>query len=222
MIKVSLKEKLNIAIRNVVYASILFFLFGAILKSDGPKFDANKFYELIKDTFSFCAAFVGPVIAYVLFNDWRQEHLEKKLETDSESIFKKLNDIYIKLFEIRMSICKQDTLKENEGLEINMIMELTTIDLMRCKNHVQLLKNDDSKTDEFISKAIDIIDSLNEVNNEFYDIQNAFVSHHLLKRSYNYMEPLRITTDKLKNNTDEIKKLNGMCKELQVSGSKAA
>ncbi|WP_180122808.1 hypothetical protein [Acinetobacter sp. YH12086] len=216
MLKVSLKEKLNIAIRNVVYVSILFFLFGAFIKSDGPKFDANKFYELIKDTFSFCAAFVGPVIAYVLFNDWRQEHLEKKLETDSESIFKKLNDIYLKLFEVRMSICKQDTLNENEGLEINMTMELTTIELMRCRNHVQLLKNEDSRTDNFIKKANGIIDSLNEVNNEFYDIQNAYVSYHLLNKPYDYLSPMRTTTDKLKNNTNRINELNKLCKDLQV------
>lgn len=214
--KVSLKEKLNKAICLVVLASILFFIIGAILKSDGPKPDANKIYELIKDTLSFFAAFAGPVIAYVLFNDWRQEHLEKKLESDSESIFKNISDIYLKLFEVRMSICRQVTLDETEGLKINMTMELLTIDLMRTRNHINLLKNESGKTIDFINKSNIIIDSLNEVNNEFYDIQNAYVSYHLLNKPYDYLSPMRITTDKLKNNTNRINELNKLCKELQV------
>ncbi|WP_373350918.1 hypothetical protein [Acinetobacter bereziniae] len=216
MKKNTLKEKLNNSIWKVLYASILFFIIGAILKSDGPKLDVNKIYELTKDTLSFFAAFVGPVIAYVLFNDWRGEHVEKKLEADSESIFKNINEIYLKLFEVRMSICKEITLEENEGLRINMIMELLTIELMRIRNFINLLKEEKQETLSFIELSKAIVKSLDEVNNEFYDIQNAFVRHHILKKPYDYLGPIHGTTEKLKSNSTDIDDLNIICKNLQV------
>ncbi|MEG1313764.1 MAG: hypothetical protein RSD40_05570, partial [Bacilli bacterium] len=186
------------------------------LKSDGPKLDVNKIYELAKDTFSFCAAFVGPVIAYVLFNDWRGEHIEKKLEADSESIFKNIHEIHLKLFEIRMSICRKDTLEENEGLKTNMSMELLTIDLMRIRNYINLLKEEKQSALSFIDLSKEIVKSLDEVNNEFYDIQNAFGNHHMLNKPYDYLSPIHVSTQKLKGNSVKIENLNEICKKLQV------
>lgn len=216
MIRVSLKTKLIKAIRNLAFATLAFLIVGALLISDGPKLDFSKIYELVKDSLAFFSSFLGPVFAYVLFNDWRGEHIEKKLEADSESIFKSLQEIYLKLFEVRMSICKQITLEENEGLRVNMSMELLTVDIMRVRNYIKLLKVENDSASKFIQQSNDIVDSLEKVNNEFYDIQSAYSTSHRFNRNYDYMSPIFETTNKLTENKEKINILNDICRELQV------
>ncbi|AOA58316.1 hypothetical protein [Acinetobacter larvae] len=219
MIRVSLKTKLIRAIKNVAFASVAFFVIGALLKSDGPKLDLSKIYELVKDTVAFFSAFLGPVFAYVLFNDWRGEHIEKKLEADSESIFKAIQEIYLKLYEVRMSICTKATLEETEGLRVNMSMELLTVDMMRVRNYIKLLKEENDCALNFIQQANDIVDSLNKVNNEFYDIQGAFTMNHKSKREYEFLSPIFENTKELTKNASKIDQLNDVCKELQVKNA---
>ncbi|MFV5513797.1 hypothetical protein [Acinetobacter gerneri] len=216
MAKKTLKQKLHTSIFWVIGASAVFGVVGALLISDGPKPDPAKIYGIGKDALFICAAFLAPVIAYVLLNDWRQEHLEKKLEADSELIFKKINDIYLKLFEVRMSVCKEITLEENEGLRVNMIMELLTVEINRVRNHINLLKEDNINVSSFIRQSNEIIKSLSVVNLEFYDIQNKFVQLSKVKKPYDYLSPICITTKTLKGNDEKINELNELCKKLQV------
>ncbi|WP_165495634.1 hypothetical protein [Acinetobacter sp. ANC 4173] len=58
------------------------------MKSDGPKFDPTKNYDLIKDTLTLTATFLTPVAAFVLFSDWREEHEVKSIFSLLDSIKK--------------------------------------------------------------------------------------------------------------------------------------
>ena len=99
MKKQTLKEKTKTVFLWAFGLSVLYFLIGAYLQSDGSEFDPKKTYELIKDTLSLAAAFLAPVTAFVLFNDWRVEHKIK-------SLFLLMNSI-------------KETAKEIEGLLIS-------------------------------------------------------------------------------------------------------
>ena len=219
MIRVSLKTKLIKAIRNVAFASLAFLIIGALLISDGPKLDLSKIYELVKDSLAFFSSFLGPVFAYVLFNDWRGEHIEKKLEADSESIFKAIQEIYLKLYEVRMSICTKASLEETEGLRVNMSMDLLTVDIMRVRNYIKLLKEENDYALSFIQQSNDIVDSLYKVNNDFYDIQQEFSINHVRNRLYDFLSPINKTTNELTKNEVKIDSLNEVCRNLQVKKS---
>lgn len=79
----TLKAKIEIVCWSALGLTILYFLIGAWLISDGPKFDPAKTYNLLKDTLTLTAAFLAPVAAFVLFSDWRDEH--KKISNIEQS-----------------------------------------------------------------------------------------------------------------------------------------
>ena len=93
MAKKTLEEKIKLVCWWALGLTILYFLIGARLISDGPKFDPTKTYNLLKDTLTLTAAFLAPVAAFVLFSDWREQHIEKLLEQESSEIYASYIDI---------------------------------------------------------------------------------------------------------------------------------
>ena len=93
MAKKTLEEKIKLVCWWALGLTILYFLIGAWLISDGPKFDPTKTYNLLKDTLTLTAAFLAPVAAFVLFSDWREQHIEKLLEQESSEIYASYIDI---------------------------------------------------------------------------------------------------------------------------------
>lgn len=104
MKKKTLKEKINRICWWAAGLTVLYFIVGAFLKSDGPKFDPIKTYDLIKDTLTLTAAFLAPVAAFVLFSDWREQHEDVALESDSTDVFNRLSDLKDKLLEVHFAI----------------------------------------------------------------------------------------------------------------------
>ncbi|WP_079770015.1 hypothetical protein, partial [Acinetobacter baumannii] len=49
--------------------------------------------NMVKDGMSFSATAIAPIIAILLFSDWRVQHLAIKMETAAEKIVKNLLDI---------------------------------------------------------------------------------------------------------------------------------
>jgi hypothetical protein len=98
MTKKTLEEKIKHVLVWAFILSIVYFAIGAYLKSDGPKFDPSKTYELLKDTLTLTAAFLAPVAAFVLFSDWRNEHVEKKLDSIADKLLIDINDIELILW----------------------------------------------------------------------------------------------------------------------------
>ena len=93
MAKKTLEEKIKLVCWWALGLTILYFLIGAWLISDGTKFDPTKTYDLLKDTLTLTAAFLAPVAAFVLFSDWREQHIEKLLEQESSEIYASYIDI---------------------------------------------------------------------------------------------------------------------------------
>lgn len=88
--------------------TVLYFIVGAFLKSDGPNFDPAKTYDLIKDTLTLTATFLAPVAAFVLFSDWREQHEAQSIESDSTDVFNGLNVLEDKLLNLNFAIDDED------------------------------------------------------------------------------------------------------------------
>ncbi|MDO7219833.1 hypothetical protein [Acinetobacter nosocomialis] len=108
------------------YLVISFFLL-----SDYPmqnfSFDNKKAYEVLKDALTIAAAFLAPVAAFVLFDDWRTSHRLKNNESEVLSILKKIRNIPYKvkdlaediniLYEMGMT-SESVVLYENKAIEL--------------------------------------------------------------------------------------------------------
>lgn len=97
MVKNSLSEKIRI-IGFWTFGGVFWYLVIAFfLKSNYPifiyGFDNSEAYNVLKDALSLAAAFLAPVAAFVLFNDWRSEHNIKSLFTLLDDIKKATNAI---------------------------------------------------------------------------------------------------------------------------------
>lgn len=104
MAKKTLEKKLKLVCWWAFGFTILYFLIGAWLISDGSKFDPAKTYNLIKDTLTLSAAFMAPVAAFVLFSDWRAQHVELKTERLSEEIWALNRRIIRRFYELQPTL----------------------------------------------------------------------------------------------------------------------
>lgn len=216
MTKKTLEEKIELVWIWALILSVVYFAIGAYLKSDGPKFDPSKTYELLKDTLTITASFLAPVAAFVLFSDWRLEHVEKKVETDSESIVRELNAIFLKLYEVRMTICTEKTRDEDGALEINKVNDLLQVELLIVSNNIQRLKSVKDNTSEFEKLAKALVVSLGIIRGQFFKIQNAYHTNYLLNKPYNYLTPLAEISRNLDKNKAIVTALSVECEKLQV------
>lgn len=94
------KKTLNKKVVDVVFWTSIFlvmylivgFLLGSSWLSKGLTFSES--YNLLKDGLSITAAFLAPIAAFILFTDWREQHVEQKVEKIYEDVWllnKKLN-----------------------------------------------------------------------------------------------------------------------------------
>lgn len=92
-LKVKIKKIwLWIVLGIIVYLFISFFL-----KSSYPishyKFDLTVAYDVLKDALTLAAAFLAPIAAFVLFNDWRETHARITNEKTSIEIIDALREM---------------------------------------------------------------------------------------------------------------------------------
>lgn len=93
MAKKNLSKKIKITITSFGILSCLYFVIAVWLKSDGVSFNPKITYDLLKDTLTLGAAFLAPVAAFVLFSDWREEHVVKTLHTLIDEIKSQASEI---------------------------------------------------------------------------------------------------------------------------------
>jgi|GEM_PF-2702973 len=74
MSKKTLKQKIYYVKWSAVSFFIVYFVIGAILTKSGSSFDSEKTYNLLTNSLTLTAYFLGPVAAFVLFSDWREQH----------------------------------------------------------------------------------------------------------------------------------------------------
>lgn len=211
---------------NVKFKEIGFWTFGFIfwylviaffLKSEYPifiyNFDRSIAFDTFKDSLTLAAAFLAPVAAFVLFNDWRAEHVEKKLENDSETIIKDFNDLLKILIEFYKVIGAGDKNSEERGLNINHRKNEILIKISCSERDINRLKGDELAINEFRNSASKVIESFKECTAKMYELdmdyqrlsQNQIPDFHAIDKK---IDILNKNIDKLNENTINLKVRN--------------
>lgn len=97
------------------YLLISFFLLSDYPLQDYP-FNHKKTYEVLKDALTLAATFLAPVAAFVLFTDWREQHIEVALEKNTQETYKYLNESFEAILEFKNEVCKGEKLNEERCL----------------------------------------------------------------------------------------------------------
>ncbi|MDQ9010067.1 hypothetical protein RFI36_09420 [Acinetobacter gerneri] len=203
MVKRTLEEKIKLVWIWALILSVVYFVIGAYLKSDGFKFDPPKTYELIKDTLTLTAAFLAPVAAFVLFSDWRKEHAAKNLEmitVDLNSLFKDLDLLYYFYNSDLESNIQVDILNFQHA-RVNRTLSLIRDEILLNKQKI-LSNNDEIK--KFKEKIQMILYKTNELNGLYSEYQYCIerernTIHMKIKVSYEGLQNLISTTNELGN-----------------------
>ncbi|NUF23731.1 hypothetical protein HUN23_13215 [Acinetobacter oleivorans] len=96
------KNDLNVKIKRIwkwtFIGIIIFLVISFFLKSSYPithyKFNLSDAYDVLKDTLTLAAGFLAPVAAFVLFSDWREQHVLINNEKISKEILNILDEFY--------------------------------------------------------------------------------------------------------------------------------
>lgn len=97
MAKKTLKQKIN----DLFFWTIIFFIFYIItaylLETSWLKIVLGlpNIYEILKDGLTITATFLAPTSALLLFSDWREQHVEKKLDDIAHQLVLDIQDIQL-------------------------------------------------------------------------------------------------------------------------------
>ncbi|EIB6848658.1 MULTISPECIES: hypothetical protein [Acinetobacter] len=144
--------------------------------------------NMVKDGMSFSATAIAPIIAILLFSDWRVQHLAIKMETAAEKIVKNLLDINFEI-DILDAEVRKDIKNINVEDTQKIIFDLRKR-LIEQNTQLGITFDGEPKTNDFI----------NQINDLMYEMLNYL----------NLMNIAIIAHEKLKNNTtifesDEVK-----------------
>ncbi|WP_032018986.1 hypothetical protein [Acinetobacter baumannii] len=144
--------------------------------------------NMVKDGMSFSATAIAPIIAILLFSDWRGQHLAIKMETAAEKIVKNLLDINFEI-DILDAEVRKDIKNINVEDTQKIIFDLRKR-LIEQNTQLGITFDGEPKTNDFI----------NQINDLMYEMLNYL----------NLMNIAIIAHEKLKNNTtifesDEVK-----------------
>lgn len=113
----NLKQKINKVKWWAIGFTLAYLIVGAFLVSDYPLsesiFDPRKTYDLIKDALTLTAYFLGPIAAFVLFIDWREQHVLKKIEKDIELVVQNLQNFRFEITRL-LEIIRSGVLTESD------------------------------------------------------------------------------------------------------------
>lgn len=74
MSKKTLQQKINCVKWSAAIFAIGYFLIGVCLTKTGSNLDTKKAYDLLTTSLTLTAYFLGPIAAFLLFSDWREQH----------------------------------------------------------------------------------------------------------------------------------------------------
>ena len=185
MAKKTLEEKIKLVCWWALGLTILYFLIGAWLISDGPKFDPTKTYDLLKDTLTLTAAFLAPVAAFVLFSDWREQHIEKLLEQESSEIYASYIDILDTWQHYRFEV-EDDEVFTQSTIESREAKHFGLMD--RVEKAIQIteqLQSRDIKAKEFTELALNCF---KEIRNLIFELNilGSFKEKQFNPQKYNF------------------------------------
>lgn len=122
MAQVDLKEKIRRIWIWTIVGILIYLIVSFFIKSSYPithhRFNLADAYEVVKDALTLAAAFLAPVAAFVLFNDWREQHKVVKIENDVEKIIQRIQDTNKTLLVLFNSICSGNKQDRNTYLKV--------------------------------------------------------------------------------------------------------
>lgn len=173
MAKKTLKQKINCLKWSALLFAITYFVVGAILISDGPKFDLGKAYELIRDSLTLTAYLLTPLTALVLFSDWREPYLagiKDEVQTKLDAL--EFN-IRRQLFMIRVELSSQKFDEED--------YKITNEDLFEKMNE---FKNNIKRLERLGFADSNYVKNMKETHENFQTLkQHLDLIYYFLKKS---------------------------------------
>ncbi|WP_288456149.1 hypothetical protein [uncultured Acinetobacter sp.] len=207
MAKKTLEEKIELVCWWALGLTILYFLVGAFLISDGPKFDPTKTYNLLKDTLTLTAAFLAPAFAFVLFSSWKEQHFQTKIEKDAQYIYEDIVNYLNQLHKLQrvVSESKISSTKYSEVREQRGVMLLCNNELNRKIEGFGAQSEYKSDTgSSFYNKSKDVYRYLYKASEGIGKLVNGFSadeSSEELKQNIEYYD--QVLFDEIYFNLDE-------------------
>lgn len=145
--------------------------------------------NMVKDGMSFSATAIAPIIAILLFSDWRVQHLAIKMETAAEKIVKNLLDINFEI-DILDAEVRKDIKNINVEDTQKIIFDLRKR-LIEQNTQLGITFDGEPKTNNFINQINDLMyEMLNYLN-----LMNiAITAHEKLKNSTTVFESDEVKT----------------------------
>ncbi|MNR82489.1 hypothetical protein D3C72_132480 [compost metagenome] len=215
MAKNTLLEKIKI-VGFWTFGGVFWYLVIAFfLKSSYPiyEYDFNRStaYDVLKDALTLAAAFLAPIAAFVLFSDWRREHVEKKIENDSELVIKDINLIMRNLLQYLKIIACGDKGSEERGLQINNSKNILLVEIDSLVRDIKRINESNKMVGEFKGYALEISKALKESTGKMYKLDRKF------QISDKEFSPSFIEIDSsIKNLNNQINLLNDLQINLKI------
>lgn len=133
--------------------------------------------NMVKDGLGFSATCIAPIIAILLFSDWRAQHFQAKIEKDGLEIYDLILKINLKLFYLeRHALKKEISLKKLEELyEINseIFLLLKNLDMKILSfEHQKEFSSESNK--KFTDKAKEIQRRQNFIKSSVRELLSGF------------------------------------------------
>ena len=161
MIKKSLEEK----IRDVVFWTIAFFILytivGFLLETNWLKtaITLREVNVILKDSLTITAAFLAPVAAFVLFSDWRTEHVEVVLDNVARKIRVDIEDLRNLIMRAHLKDAIEINLEKHEFTLLRHTSKGSILDMrLELMSNIKLLKKYSSINPLIIHKLNEFVE----------------------------------------------------------------
>jgi len=187
MSKNTLKEKINDVAFWAIIFLIIYLIIGYLLESLwlSKSLKLDEFYDLLKDGFAITAAFLAPVAAFVLFRDWREQHIEKLLEQESSEIYSSYIDILDTWQNYRFDV-EDDEIFSQSTIESREVKHFGLLDRVeKAIQTTELLQSRDIKAKEFSDLALNCF---KEIRNLIFELNilASFKEKQFNPQKYNF------------------------------------
>ncbi|EXB48683.1 MULTISPECIES: hypothetical protein [Acinetobacter] len=185
MIKKTLENKIQDTIFGTVVFFIIYGIIGFLLETNWltNTIELKRFYEILKDGLTITASFLAPVAAFVLFTDWRQEHVAKILDSIGRKIKVDINDLkihftrahFLNAVEINKKTYVVELIKHPvKGSILDMRLSLMN-DLLELKTYSLVRRNLIDKLQDFINLTVDLENVIRMYKFQENEIKEAYV-----------------------------------------------
>ncbi|WP_139851465.1 hypothetical protein [Acinetobacter pullicarnis] len=187
MDKKSLEEKIKNTVFWLSYACVIYLVIGFLFETAwlSKPYSLKCAFSLIKDALLVTAAFLAPVAAFVLFSDWREQHIEKLLEQESSEIYALYIAIIDTWEQYRFGV-ENDELFTQSTIESREIKHFGLIDRVeKAIQKTEQLQSRDIKTKEFTELALKSFKDIRNIIFEL-DILGGFKEKQFNPQKYNF------------------------------------